>query len=199
MIISPIFLYHNVMSVCFFGSSVTYGFASNGISFVEILAKKYSFNYIKEAICGTTLVDSDNQSYFSRLKRIEEKDIGLFVVQLSTNDAIKKYDLNDIKVSIERIIDFIEEFYNSKIVFFSNPYYLNEHYEKMVSIMKGISCKKNVYFIDMFSNKEFNNIGDIDRILYMQDNIHPTLLGYEKWIVPFMEKYLSVFFKERNK
>ncbi|MBE6679988.1 MAG: SGNH/GDSL hydrolase family protein, partial [Ruminococcaceae bacterium] len=56
-------------NIFFLGSSVTYGSASGGISFAEMLAKQYEFNYIKEAVSGTTLVDIGENSYVSRLKK----------------------------------------------------------------------------------------------------------------------------------
>ena len=57
-------------TILFLGSSVTYGSAADGISFVEHIAARTGCYVIKEAISGTTLADLDDQSYVSRLKRI---------------------------------------------------------------------------------------------------------------------------------
>lgn len=87
-------------TVLFLGSSVTYGSASGGISFVEILGERCGINCIKEAVSGTTLVDINEKSYISRLKSIDTKlKVDLFVCQLSTNDAKKKLDIREIEKS----------------------------------------------------------------------------------------------------
>ena len=39
------------------GSSVTYGEASGGVSFADMLCEKYGYEIVKEAVSGTTLVD----------------------------------------------------------------------------------------------------------------------------------------------
>ena len=44
-------------TICYLGSSVTYGAAAKGVSFVEYIAKRNGNEYTKEAVSGTTLVD----------------------------------------------------------------------------------------------------------------------------------------------
>lgn len=55
-------------TILFLGSSVTYGAAAGGVSFVELMAEQCGINYIKKAVSGTTLADIDNSSYVTRLK-----------------------------------------------------------------------------------------------------------------------------------
>lgn len=75
-------------TVIFLGSSVTYGSASGGISFADMMAKELNFHCIKEAVSGTTLADLDETSYVSRLKRLDPATkADLLICQLSTNDA----------------------------------------------------------------------------------------------------------------
>ena len=74
--------------IVFLGSSVTYGSAANGISFADIICEKNGYEMIKEAVSGTTLVDEDDSSYVSRLRRIKADRVDLFICQLSTNDVI---------------------------------------------------------------------------------------------------------------
>ena len=59
-------------TVIFLGSSVTFGSASKGESFVEFLAKRDGIKPIKEAVSGTTLVDNGPSSYISRMKTIDK-------------------------------------------------------------------------------------------------------------------------------
>ena len=61
------------MALYFLGSSVTYGFATSGHSFVEEVAKRTGFECVKEAVSGTTLAvreNDGNSSYVERLKII---------------------------------------------------------------------------------------------------------------------------------
>ena len=58
-------------NILFLGSSVTYGSASGGISFVDLMAERCKSNCIKEAVSGTTLADINEDSYVSRLKRVD--------------------------------------------------------------------------------------------------------------------------------
>lgn len=45
----------NSKKILFLGSSITYGAASHGVSFVEFLKEESKVNTTKEAISGTTL------------------------------------------------------------------------------------------------------------------------------------------------
>ena len=87
----------NDKKVLFLGSSVTYGSAAGGYSFVEAASDICGYSYIKEAVSGTTLVDIGEKSYVARLKNIDKNEkIDLFVCQLSTNDAARDFALDEI-------------------------------------------------------------------------------------------------------
>ena len=53
------------------GSSITYGAASKGISFVEYLTTEYEVKGIKEAKSGTTLAGKNVNSYLNRLQKVK--------------------------------------------------------------------------------------------------------------------------------
>ena len=55
-------------TIVFLGSSVTYGFAGFGTSFVDYLAAIDHAVCIKEAVSGTTLTDLGLKSYIKRLQ-----------------------------------------------------------------------------------------------------------------------------------
>ena len=89
-------------TVIFLGSSVTYGYGSNGVSFADYLEKSDGINAIKEAVSGTTLVDVKDNSYVSRMKTIDKNiNADAFVCQLSTNDATKEMLLGEISESYD--------------------------------------------------------------------------------------------------
>ncbi|MCR5154533.1 MAG: SGNH/GDSL hydrolase family protein, partial [Lachnospiraceae bacterium] len=66
-------------TIVFLGSSVTYGAASGGVSFADVLCEKKGYEMIKEAVSGTTLADIGPDSYVSRLKTIKAGKADLFI------------------------------------------------------------------------------------------------------------------------
>ena len=174
-------------NICFLGSSVTRGYGSMDISFVELLAKECSISYTKEAVNGTTLVNDKKDSYVSRLYSIEKNNhFDAFVVQLSTNGASKNKELGDYKScddhtiagAINTIINYVHDNFNSQILFYTNPDYQNERYEKMIELLLQISKEKNVYVLDLYHDEKFNAEIKRKKSLYMSDDIHPTKAGY---------------------
>ncbi len=185
-------------NILYLGSSVTFGASSLETSFVEYIAKRNNTTYFKEAVSGTTLVDEGN-SYIKRLKEIDKNQkFDLFVCQLSTNDATKNKTLgnigdtqtNTICGAINFIIDYAKETWNCPVIFYTNAYYQNDNYSKMVVALNNISINKDIYVADLYSNENFNNITSEQRKLYMEDKIHPTKAGYLEWWTPEIEKTL---------
>ncbi len=189
------------MNVAYLGSSVTYGASSLGTSFVEYISKRNKTTYIKEAVSGTTLADYGN-SYVKRIKNIDKTaKIDLFVCQLSTNDASQNKELGNINDSnllttcgaINYVINYVKETWNCPLMFYTNSYYENSNYQKMVDSIKEIVSSKEVGLIDLYSDQEFNNITAEKRSLYMEDSIHPTKAGYLEWWTPRMENDIYEF------
>lgn len=89
----------NGKKIIFLGSSVTYGASSKGVSFVDYIGKRNHIKIVKEAVSGTTLVDENADSYISRMKKIKEEDVDIFICQLSTNDATQKKELGAVSES----------------------------------------------------------------------------------------------------
>ena len=94
-------------NIIFLGSSVTRGFGSYQQSFVDMIAKTTGAKVQKYAVSGTTLVDKKGllgESYPHRLKEIDPKSpCDIFVCQLSTNDATKKFAIEDIRKDTQGI------------------------------------------------------------------------------------------------
>lgn len=192
------------LNICFLGSSVTKGFGSLDVSFVEFLAKENGFTYTKEAVNGTTLVNDKKDSYVNRLYELDKNEsYDCFVVQLSTNDASKGKELGDLSSfddktvsgAINTIISYIEKNYHCPILFYTNPHYENERYRQMVSLLHEIEKKRKIFVLDLYSDKDFNERLSQKRSLYMVDDIHPTKAGYLKLISPKMKEKLSEMMK----
>ena len=196
--------------IIFLGSSVTFGSASGGISFADIICEKNGYEMIKEAVSGTTLVDSDDQSYVSRLRRIDCESADLFICQLSTNDAslgkpigaisdslkMNDFDTNTIAGAIEYILAYVINKWRCPIAFYTGTKYDSELYSQMVSLLIEIARKWNIRIIDLWNEPSFNSVSQEDYSKYMHDPIHPTLLGYKEWWAPYIEKYIIEMMSE---
>lgn len=178
------------MALYFLGSSVTYGFATSGHSFVEEVAKRTGFECVKEAVSGTTLAvreNDGNSSYVARLKRIgAEKKVSILIVQLSTNDAMQNvplgkisddgnYDVNTVIGAIEEIIAYARKTWSCGIVFYTNPHFGNANYKKMIAALYELQKKSVIEIID-FYNIQIDKQTLSSR---MSDAIHPNEYGYQ--------------------
>ena len=200
----------NGKTVIFLGSSVTFGYSSLGVSFVDFLEKTDGITAVKEAVSGTTLVDIKSNSYVSRMKKIDNNiKADAFVCQLSTNDATKEmplgeisdnFNINDFDTqtvagAIEYIIAYAKETWNCPVVFYTQAKYDSGHYAKMVDLLLKIQNKWYITVIDLWNNDEINSITDEQRKIYLVDHIHPTKAGYKEWWLPEFKKCLYEILK----
>lgn len=189
-------------NIVFLGSSVTKGMASQGNSFVDMIAARTGAKCVKEAVSGTTLVDNGRKSYVARLKAIDPKTAcDLFVCQLSTNDATKKkplgkvavageaYDTKTICGAIEYIINYAKKTWNCPVAFYTNPEYASPEYKDMVEALYAIAKKWDIAVIDLWNDRELNT-KEAKKRSCMNDQIHPTKKGYALW-TPVMEAALE--------
>lgn len=181
--------YLTTKTVIFLGSSVTYGFASDGVSFADYLCERHDFSMVKEAVTGTTLVDTDSQSYISRMKAIESKECDLFICQLSTNDASLKLPFEDIEAAIDYVIEYVKNKWNCQLAFFTNPRYESAEYEAMVELIKDKSKTHKFLLMNMWDDEEINKKIADKPDYYMADPIHPKKEGYLELFTPFMESF----------
>ena len=195
----------NGKHIVFLGSSVTYGAASNGVSFVDFLAEKTGCRVTKEAVSGTMLVDDALDSYICRMRKLNpEMKVDLFVCQLSTNDATQKkemgevcrsYDLDDFDMltvagAIEYIIAYARKTWNCPVAFYTNPRYDSGQYAAMVVLLQSIQRKWDIALIDLWNDSIFNDITAGQRSRYMADPIHPTREGYLEWWTPYFKRVI---------
>ena len=192
--------------VVFLGSSVTLGFASTEKSLPEYFAARTGCVSVKEAVGGTTLVDTGEDSYVARMKSNLDPDesYDLFICQLSTNDATQKlplgevsegteledFDTSTITGAMEYIICYVQQTWQCPVLFYTGSYYEDENYEAMVKQLEALKDKWNIGILDLWNNEEFNNISDEQRELYMNDKVHPTMAGYRDWWCPELEHQL---------
>ena len=195
----------NGKHIVFLGSSVTYGAASNGVSFVDFLAEKTGCRVTKEAVSGTMLVDDAPDSYICRMRKLNpEMKVDLFVCQLSTNDATqmkelgeacRTYDMDDFDTltvagAIEYIIAYARKTWKCPVAFYTSPRYDSARYAAMVGLLQRIRRKWDIALIDLWNDSIFNDITAGQRSRYMADPIHPTREGYLEWWTPYLKRII---------
>lgn len=196
-------------TIIFLGSSVTYGSAAKGESFVDYLTARDGIIAVKEAVSGTLLVDQavyGKQSYITRMKTIPtDIQADAYVCQLSTNDATMKKDLGSVSDSfeigdfdtqtvagaIEYVIAYAKQTWNCPVVFYTGTRYDSAQYQKMVDLLLEIQKKWDIGVIDLWNDPEMNAVSQEDYKLYMVNGIHPSRAGYRDWWTPKFEAYLS--------
>ncbi len=194
------------MTCIFLGSSVTYGSAAKGESFVDFLEKKDGIIAVKEAVSGTTLVDGDESSYVSRLRTIDkELEADALICQLSTNDATKNKPLGEVSDSfdldafdtktvagaIEYITAYSYETWGCPVIFYTGTKYDSRNYEKMIELLYKLQEKWQFLILDLWNDEEMNSVSKADYKLYMANGIHPTRAGYRDWWLPKFEEELK--------
>lgn len=201
--------------IIFLGSSVTYGSASGGESFVEYMEKRDGIIPVKEALSGTTLVDEKvwgKESYIARMKTIDtEIKADALVCQLSTNDATMKkplgrvsegfelslFDTQTVAGAIEYVVAYAKETWDCPVIFYTGTRYESEHYAAMVELLLEIQEKWDIGVIDLWNNEQMNAVSEEDYKLYMVNDIHLSKAGYLEWWTPVMEEYLAEYLQNR--
>ncbi|MCD8068227.1 MAG: SGNH/GDSL hydrolase family protein [Lachnospiraceae bacterium] len=201
-------------TIIFLGSSVTFGSASGGESFVEFMEKRDGIIPVKEAVSGTLLIDEPvygKQSYITRMKTIDTSiQADAFICQLSTNDATMRKDLGTISEgfdpenfdtltvagAIEYIIWYAQGTWNCPVIFYTGSQYDSERYAAMVDLLLQIQEKWGIGVIDLWNDAEMNAVSEEDYKLYMVNGIHPSRASYREWWTPKFEAYLLEFFSE---
>ncbi len=145
-------------TIGYLGSSITYGYQSDGVSFPDYIEAMTGSTSIKQAITGGPLakVDGvrDEVSYITQLLEgalTVDTDLDVLVVQLSTNDASlgiemgeisASYDLDDLDYStiigaMEYICAYAKETWDCPVVFYTNPYLTDEYIARYVGESEG--------------------------------------------------------------
>lgn len=199
--------------IAFLGSSVTYGAHSLGESFVEYLAKRNGFTYVKEAVSGTTMATKYPRSYVDRMRNeLNPKMLfDLFVCQLSTNDAARKVPLGGISTSFDRndfdtdtvcgaieyIASYVAEYWRCPLVFYTGTRFDSDRYAQMVQLLFELKDKWGFEIIDLWDSAVREGVTDEQYAFYMSDPVHPTRAGYRDWWTPIMEKELYRIAEEK--
>lgn len=197
--------------VAFLGSSVTYGFAAKGKSFVDYLAARDGVKTVKSAISGTTLAGLEPGGYLDRLKKDfpTDQQYDLFVCQLSTNDNRHGKQLGQLTAddqrdgfnvettlgAIEEVCRYVQTTFKCPLVFYTCLQNDPEHkYADLVQKLKKLQKKWGFYIIDLFHNQGLH-ASTAAHPNAMFDDVHPTQEGYLKIWLPVFERELALIIK----
>ena len=204
--------------LAFLGSSVTYGHATGGYSFVNYIADHYYCDTHKEAVSGTTLAQtsSTDKSYVSRFlsSTINNQEVEHLIIQLSTNDATqgKQYgdvdytasaedpDPNDYDPSttigaMEYLIAFAKSTWGCRVSFYTNPPYNSQRYQQLVNALYEVQEKWDIGIIDFWNYTDMEPLTKEELSAYMSDDIHPNRTGYN-WMGEIMGDYINACYQE---
>ena len=187
----------------FLGSSVTYGHAALGESFVEALQVIDGLQVYKETLSGTTMVDEalKGPSFITRMKTIPaDFRADAFICQLSTNDARQGWPMGDIAAGMDRdtfdtktivgameyIISYAMDIWHCPVYFYTGTKFVDPAYRLMVDILYRLQKKWGIRIIDLWNDIDLADMKDSTYDLYMFDPIHPTRAGYLLWWTPFI-------------
>ena len=191
--------------IFYLGSSITFGSASGGVAFGDIISKISGNPYQKEAVSGTTLVDNGSDSYVQRFKKFDfSQKPDFLVVQLSTNDfsqgkpmgtvnttQTSGFDTSTVSGAIEHIISQAKEKCPTvKVVFYAGAVrgswgYRTAYENYMNGDLKKICSKWNIDVLDIF-HAQYKSYS-----CYWSDDIHPTIEGYCAGWTPLFVKYFE--------
>lgn len=172
-------------TLLFLGSSVTYGSASGGVSFADMMAEKLGIRCVKEAVSGTTLADLDETSYVSRLKKLDPSiHVDLLICQLSTNDASRNIPLEQVEQAIRAIVEYTRDTFGCPIAFYTGTYFDSEAYRAMIDLLYRLRPEYDFSILDLYNDPQMRSVSPEDYARYMSDPIHPNLTGYRDWWTP---------------
>lgn len=203
-------------NIFYLGSSITYGWASNGVSFADLISSVSLNKYTKEAVSGTTLVDNGSSSYVQRLKNGAfdfSQNPDFLVVQLSTNDFSQNkplgvveegtdpqdFDTSTISGAIQYIIAYAkQQCPEIKVVFYvgavKNNWGYKSAYKNYVNgDFKTICDKWDITPLDIL-HTNYQNYP-----CFFKDDIHPTLEGYAAgWTPLFVEFFQQLTYTQQS-
>lgn len=191
--------------IAFLGSSITYGFAAGGWSFVDALAEVDGIVPTKSAINGTTLADIGPDSYVARLQRdFSAPSYDAFVCQLSTNDGRVGCQLGTIQAdhfdtkttigAVEMVCATVQRRFNCPMIWFTCVQPNDDDYAILVKTLYQLQERWHFIIIDLWHDQSLAaNI--VKTPESMADAIHPTRLGYQKLWLPIFRKTLTALLK----
>lgn len=190
------------------GSSISSGFSSGGVSFLDYLGRIDGCRIIQETVSATTLADRGHYSYLKRLRRRMARmgqPPDYFICQLSTNDATfrsvpgkisrsrrpEDFDVSTTVGGIEAVLATVREAWDCPVIFYTAARYDNPRYHKLVNLLVELREKWDFTLLDLWHDTAFNALSPEERALYMNDAIHPTMAGYLRWWLPQFERVLA--------
>ncbi|MFD1484905.1 SGNH/GDSL hydrolase family protein [Lacticaseibacillus baoqingensis] len=201
---SPLYGKH----IVFLGSSITYGAAALGQSFVDDLVASDGIIADKLAVTGTTLAGHEHSSYISRFARFQpQTQPDAFVCQLSTNDGragkplgaitaagVSDFDTTTTIGAIEAIITRVNQEWHCPIMFYTCLRKPDAEYQQLITKLYQLQAKYDFAILDLRHDQALASATSAHAFA-MFDDAHPTQLGYAKLWTPIFRARLSALLR----
>ncbi|WP_054723570.1 SGNH/GDSL hydrolase family protein [Lacticaseibacillus nasuensis] len=195
--------------IVFLGSSITYGAAAHGRSFVDDLAASDGVIAGKLAISGTTLAGHEASSYVSRLAAFHPAVTpDAFVCQLSTNDGrqgkplgmiaepgVTQFDADTTIGAIETIVSRVQRDWGCPILFYTCLLQPDADYSALIAALRQLQAKYHFAILDLHGDAALASATK-QHPGAMFDDAHPTQLGYSKLWTPLFRQALGTCWRE---
>ena len=197
------------IKIAWLGSDLVYGAGNDGVSLADYVAQRNDQTITKEAVKGSSLVESGDDGYIARLKKMDTSvDYDAFIVEMplcdvaapvgefSDSDNREEYDTSTIIGSMQYIQSYVSENFGIDVTFMTPA----------KSDIKGGSAYSEVLWkvvvpyetsglqIDLWHNVDMTS-ADAN---YVDGNGNPTKEGYINMYVPFIETALKKVVHEVN-
>ena len=198
------------------GDSIAYGSVTQKTSYASMLASKYYMNLTSRAVGNTTLAvhssNGDNKSIYERVVSniTSDKQYDYIILDGGTND-ITKLAGNALQLGI--ITDGVDADFNTStilgaleatckhlnttqlkakklFIFVTNRVDMLKLTKEVFYKMKQVLSKWGIPYIDLSNINSLGRWNDTVAKDYFVDGIHPNVMAYKEFYLPYIEKAL---------
>jgi lysophospholipase L1-like esterase len=102
----------------------------------------------------------------------------------STNDAGRNVPIEQTEAAIRFIVEYVTEAWNCPVVFYTGTFFENEHYQKMIDLLRDLQKELGFHILDLWDDPAMRPVSEEDYKRYMHDPVHPNIEGYRSWWTP---------------
>ena len=197
------------IKIAWLGSDLVYGVGNDGVSLADYVAQRNDQTITKEAVKGSSLVDSGDDGYIARLKKMDTSvDYDAFIVEMplcdvaapvgefSDSDNREEYDTSTIIGSMQYIQSYVSENFGLDVSFMTpakcDVKGGSAYSEVLWKVVVPYST--NPMQIDLWHKVDLTS-ATVD---YIDKDGNPTKKGYEEMYIPALETILKKVVHEVN-
>ncbi len=199
------------------GDSIAYGAGADGVSYGDLLATKYSMTLNKQAVSGGTMGYVANKHCIANSVVSNYNSEDYVILDGGFNDLGSSVPIGAFPTSVEQPLtpspdtttfigamqvafQHIMNTHPTAKIWFLIPHRIYKSYTKpsgtlgltfadYVNAIRSVCNRYGVEILDVYDNVNFNTYLDIYKpFTQNSDTVHPTLEGYQKFYMPYIEK-----------